>query len=143
MERRRPNSSKSSTPLRRSTRLWKTDFVASRLKELCNYCKLIKIRDFTSNETLYQRTRKETSQSVEEGCTLCRFLNQCFANPGDYAQKHPNAVWSLSISQREEAYGHNKRPTQVTLNLNHQETPFKYEIADYQARGKVRSSRTL
>lgn len=34
MKRKRPNSSESSTPFRRSTRLWKTDFVASRLKEL-------------------------------------------------------------------------------------------------------------
>lgn len=37
-------------------------------------------------------------------------------------------MWSLSISQREESYGYNKRPTQVQLKLNQQETPFKYDI---------------
>jgi hypothetical protein len=128
MKRKRPNSSESGTPLRRSTRLWKTDFEASRLKELCNYCKLIKIRESPSDESLYQRTLKEASQSADEGCTLCRFLNQRFADLGDYAQKHPDAVWSLSISQREERFGDNRRPTQVKLKLNQQETPFKYDI---------------
>ncbi|MCJ1433891.1 hypothetical protein MMC27_003256 [Xylographa pallens] len=47
---------------------------------------------------------------------------------GDYAQNHPDAKWSLLISQHEEAYGNNKRPTQVKLMLNQQETNLKYDI---------------
>jgi len=132
MKRKRSNSSESETPLRRSTRFWKSNFEASRLKELCNYCKLIKIRKspyVARAPSLYQRTLKEASQSADEGCKLCRFVIQRF-DLGDYRQKHPDAVWSLSTSQHEEAiYPYDRRrPTQVELRLNGQEMRFKYDI---------------
>ena len=130
MKRKRPNSSESGAPLRRSIRLWKANFEASRLKELCNYCKLIKIQesppDAPFNQSIYQRTLKEASQSVDEGCTLCRFLFQRI-DIGDYPQKHPDAVWTLSIRQHED-HG-SRRPTQVELKLNGKETSFKYDIS--------------
>ncbi|MCJ1415394.1 hypothetical protein MMC32_001726 [Xylographa parallela] len=128
MKRRRPNSPDRGTPLRRSSRLWKTDIEASRLRELCNYCKLLKIRESPVNKGLYQRTLKEISQSVDKGCKMCRFLTRRFTNFSDSAQDHPDDVWSLSISQYEEAYGNNRRPTQVTLMLNHHKTNLKYDI---------------
>ena len=128
MKRKQPSSSESCIPLRRSTRLWKADFEASRLKDLCNYCRSIKIQDPPINTILYQRTLKEVSQSAKEGCILCRYFNQYCARLGQNVHAHGDKVCSLAISQHEEMYGNNRRPTQVKLRLNQQETPFKYDI---------------
>ena len=55
-------------------------------------------------------------------------VNQRIANFCDFAQFHSSIVWSLSISQREEAYEHKRRPTQVKLMHNRRETRFRYDI---------------
>ena len=128
LKRKRLISSGRGESLRRSSRLRQREIEASRLMELCEYCKLIRIGDLSFDQSLYRRTLKEVSQSADDGCTLCRFFNQHVANFSDFAQKHPDMVWSLSVSQREEAYGRNKRPTQVKLMHNGQETPFRYDI---------------
>ena len=38
--------------------------------ESCNYCKLIRVEELSSDQSLYQRTLKELSQSADNGCTL-------------------------------------------------------------------------
>lgn len=96
--------------------------------ELCDYCKLIELRELSSDQNIYNRTLEEVSQAANDGYTMCRFLSQRISNFRDYAQKYPDIVWSLSVSQREEAYGPKRRPTQVKLMHNRQETPIRYDI---------------
>ena len=96
--------------------------------ELCNYCKLIEVRELSSDQDFYNRTLKEVSQKANDGCTMCRFVSQRISNSSDYAQKYPDTVWSLSVSQREEAYGPKRLPTQVKLMHNRQEKPVRYDI---------------
>ena len=127
-KRKRPISDERGESLRRSTRIRRRDFEVSRLMELCNYCKLIRVGQLSSDQSLYQRTLKEVSRSANNGCTLCCFLSRCIANFSDIAQKYPDIVWSLSVSQREKTYGPESRPTQVKLMRNRQETPFRYDI---------------
>ena len=120
LKRKRPVSSGRGEKLRRLARL--------RQRDMCNYCKSIEIGELSSDQCLYRRTLKEVSQSANDGCTLCCWLIQGIANFSDFAQKHPDMVWSLSVSQREEAYGHKTQPTQVKLMHNWQETPLTYDI---------------
>lgn len=115
--------------MRRSNRLCRGRFEASRLKDLCGYCRCIKVpRSRKDRQTLYQRTVKEALSSSNEGCKLCLFISQQISNFDQLAQKQPDALWSMTISQSEETNGENRRPTQVEMSLNHNQAPLKYDI---------------
>ena len=71
---------------------------------------------------------KEALWSSNGGCKLCQFISQQVSDVDILAQKQPDALWSVTISRSEETYGENTRPTQVEMRLNHNQTPFKYDI---------------
>ena len=120
----------SGTVLRRSTRLWRTNYEASRRKNLCAYCRLIKIpKSYEySNECLYQRTLREIRQAADKGCTMCQFFNQLLIDITNFDHEQPNAVFSLQISQCEDAYASTRRPTQVQFMLDQEFTSLRFDI---------------
>lgn len=123
------NADREKIILRRSNRLCRARFEASRLKDLCSHCSCIKVpRSRNDGQTFYQRTVKEALRSSNEGCKLCQFISQQVGNFDEVAQRQPNALWSMTISQSEEIYGEKMRPTQVEMRLNHNQTPLKYDI---------------